>query len=180
MKSLILSLSAILILFTSCKDDKKIKVDEVQAPTNIPFTVTVNAIVEKDDVFQIFYNEDGGDDFPGEQAVTISVKGSVEPQDLVFILPSDAAPMSLRFDIGANKDLKQVLFKGFRINYLGDSFSADGAQFSKYFYPNAQVEFDTTNNSIAKIKTIEGQAYDPIIGATMELKAEIIKLYGKK
>ncbi|MES2411909.1 MAG: hypothetical protein V4535_10750 [Bacteroidota bacterium] len=179
MKSLILSLSAALILFTSCKSDKKENTDEVQPAANVPFTVTVNAIVEKDDVFQIFYNEDGAESFPADQAVTISIKGKPEPQDLVFILPSAAAPMSLRFDIGANKDLKQVVFKGLRINYLDQSFTADGAQFFKYFYPNAQVEFDTAS-STAKIKVIEGQPYDPIIGATMDLKAEIVKLYGKK
>lgn len=179
MKSLILSLSAVLILFTSCKDEKKETVDEVQTPTNIPFTITVNAIVDKDDVFQIFYNEDGAEAFPPEQAVTISVKGKPEPQDLVFILPSDAAPMALRFDIGANKDLKQVVFKGLRINYLDKSFSVEGAEFFKYFYPNGQVEFDVPN-STAKIKDIEGQTYDPIIGASMDLKAEILKLYSKK
>lgn len=180
MKSLILSLSAIVFLFISCKDDKKEKTDDVQTPVNIPFTVTVNAIVEKDDVFQIFYNEDGAESFPGEQAVTINIKGSSEPQDLVFILPKDAAPMSLRFDIGANKDLKQVSFKSLRINYLDKMFSTDGGKFSKYFYPNAQVEYDITNGSVAKIKMIDGQPYDPIIGATMNLKSEILKLYGKK
>lgn len=179
MKSLILSLSAVLILFSSCKGDKTESTDKVQTPTNIPFTITVKAIVEKDDVFQIFYNEDGAEAFPPEQAVTIDVKGKPEAQDLVFILPSDAAPMSLRFDIGANKDLKQVVFKELRINYLDKSFTAQGAQFFKYFYPNAQVEFDVAS-STAKINAIEGQPYDPIIGATMDLKAEILKLYSKK
>lgn len=179
MKSIILSLSAVLILLTSCKSDKKEAAEEVKGPTNIPFTVTVNAIVEKDDVFQIFYNEDGAETFPAEQAVTIDVKGKPEPQELVFILPASAAPMSLRFDIGANKDLKQVVFKRLQINYLDKSFTADGIQFFKYFFPGDQVEFDIPN-STAKIKAVEGKPYDPIIFATMELKAGIIKLYGKK
>jgi hypothetical protein len=178
MKSIILSLSVALLLFSSCKGDKNNQV-EVQTPKNIPFTITVSAIVEKDDVFQIFYNEDGAESFPAEQAITISVTGKKEPQDIVFTLPPDAAPMSLRFDIGANKNLKQVVFKGFRLNYLDNSFSADGAQFFKYFYPNGQVEFDTVN-TIAKINIIEGQPYDPILGATMDLKSEILKLYNNK
>lgn len=179
MKSIIFSLSAVLILFSSCKGDKTENTDKVQTPTNIPFTITVSAIVEKDDVFQIFYNEDGKEAFLPENAITINVTGKKEPQDLVFTLPSDATPMSLRFDIGANKELKQVAFKGFRINYLDKSFKAEGAQFFKYFYPNTQVEFDVAS-STAKIKSVEGEAYDPIIGATMDLKAEILKLYNKK
>jgi hypothetical protein len=177
MKSIILSLSLILVL-SSCKGDKKEEL-EAQVPKNIPFTITVSAIVEKDDVFQIFYNEDGTEAFPADQAITISVIGKKEPQDLVFTLPPDATPLSLRFDIGANKELKQVAFKGFRINYLDNSFSANAAQFFKYFYPNGQVELDTVN-TIAKINIVEGQLYDPIIGATMDLKSEILKLYNKK
>jgi len=176
MKSTILSLAAILVLFTACKDEKKS--ETVVAPKNLPFTFTLNAIVEKDDVFQIFYNEDGKETYAPEDAITVNVTGKSEAQDIVFILPESVAPMSLRFDIGANKDLKQVKVNGFTLNYLDSSFSGSSAQFFKDFYPNNNAEYDVPNNTV-KLKEVPGQLYDPILGATMELKAEILKLYNK-
>lgn len=177
MKSTILSLAAILILLTSCKDDKKSE-PEIVAPKNLPFTFTVNAIVTKDDVFQLFYNEDGKESYEPENAITVNVTGKNEPQDIVFVLPGEVAPMSLRFDVGANKDLKEVKVNGFMLNYLDESFNGTSSQFFKDFYPNANAEFDVVNN-IIKLKDIEGTPYDPILGATMELKGEILKLYNK-
>lgn len=177
MKSTILSLAAILVMFTSCKDDKKNET-EVVAPKVLPFTFTVNAIVEKDDVFQVFFNEDGKESYAPEDAITVSITGKKEAQDIVFILPDNVAPMSLRFDVGANKELKQIKVNGFTLNYLDSSFSGTSAKFFKDFYPNGNAEFDVVNNTI-NLKDVDGIPYDPILGATMELKAEILRLYDK-
>ncbi|MDI1254739.1 MAG: hypothetical protein PSV16_01450 [Flavobacterium sp.] len=174
MKSYFLSGLLLSVLFLSCKDNKKTETENTEATK--PFTVTVNAIVEKDDIFQIFYNEDGGDNFAPADAITINVKGNAQPQDLVFQLPEDASPMALRFDIGGNKDLKQVPFKGFKIEYLGKKIESNSAEFFKYFYGNAQVELDTVN-TVAKIKAPVDGNYDPILGSTVALKAAIEKLY---
>lgn len=177
MKSTILSLATILVMFTSCKDDKKSET-EVVAPKNLAFTFTVNAVVEKDDVFQVFYNEDGKESYAPEDAITVNITGSKQAQDIIFTLPEDVAPMSLRFDVGANKELKQIKVNGFTLNYLDSSFSGTSAQFFKDFYPNGNAEFDAANN-IIKLKEVDGIPYDPILGATMEFKAELIKLYDK-
>lgn len=176
MKSYFLSSLLLSVLFLSCKDDKTAEKSEKKVEKL--FIVTCNAIVEKDDIFQIFYNEDGGDNFAPEDAVTLNVKGSSEPQDLVFVLPQDVSPMNLRFDIGANPDLKQVAFKRFRIDYRNNSFSADNGQFIKYFYPNPPIEFDSIN-VVARLKAVDG-VYDPILSSTINLKEEIVKLYEKK
>lgn len=172
MRRIILASFAFSLLFISCKDEKK----TVEVVEDKAFTFTVNAIVKTDDIFQVFYNEDGSETFAPEESVTINVTGSENPQDLVFNIPADMSPAALRFDIGGNKDLKEVAFKSFKIDYKDKTFTAGGAEFFKYFYPNPQVEFDTVN-VVAKIKIIEGQPYDPIIGSTHVLNAEIAKLY---
>ncbi|MBE9575755.1 hypothetical protein [Flavobacterium proteolyticum] len=179
MKAFILSGLLLSVLFTSCKDDKAVDTNETAKAESKTFTVTFNAVVEKDDTFQVFYNEDGGDNFAPEDAVTINIKGSTQPQDLVFELPKEAMPMSLRFDIGANKELKQVPFKSFKIEYLDKKIEGTTADFFKYFYPNTQVEIDTVNTT-AKIKLLEGEPYDPILGSTVDLKKQIETLYAKK
>lgn len=175
MRTFILSTLLLSVLLTSCNGNKTNETETKESEALKPFTVTFNAIVAKDDVFQIFYNEDGKDVFAPENAVTISVKGSEQPQDLVFEIPSDVSPMSLRFDIGANKLLKQVPFNSFKIEYKDKKIEGKKAEFFKYFYPNTQVEIDTLNVT-AKMKDL-GEGYDPILGSTVELKKEIEKLY---
>jgi hypothetical protein len=179
MKSAVLSAFALSLIFVSCKDDKKTETPAAEAKKETLFSVTVNAVVTKDDTFQVFYNEDGTETWPADQAVTVDVKGSPDAQDIVFQVPDDYTPMALRLDIGANKDQKEVTFKNFKVKYKGKEMNAKGAEIFKYFYPAVQVEFDTVAG-VAKIKPIEGQAYDPIMACTQPLKDELNKLYGNK
>lgn len=178
MRAIILTTFALSLFFVSCKDEKKAAAVDSQTVTEKPFTVTVNAVVTKDDIFQIFYNEDGAESFAPDQAITIQVKGNGNPQDLVFTFPEEVMPASLRFDIGGNKEQKEVALKGVKIDYYSKSFSANGADFMKYFYGNTQVEFDTLK-VVAKIKLLDGEPYDPILGSTPALKLELAKLYKK-
>lgn len=179
MRSVIIKTFVLSLFFVSCKDEKKVdEKSEAKTEKSQPFTVSINAVVEKDDVFQIFYNEDGSENFDPSNTINVNVTGSTQPQELFFPLPEDAMPMALRFDIGANKEQKQVVFKGFKITYLDKSFNVTGAEFFKYFYPNTQIEVDS-GNFTAKIKILEDQPYDPILGSTQDLKNEIAKLYQK-
>ena len=84
---IICALVLVATLVIGCKDEKSVdnlQVVDKEVETK-GFKVTFNAIVDKDDIFQIFYNEDGSEVFDGKQIVTINVKGKAEAQDLVFI-----------------------------------------------------------------------------------------------
>lgn len=177
MKTRFISALALLsILVIGCKDDKSADASKEVETKN--FKITVNAVVDKDDIFQIFYNEDGSESFDGKQIITLNVKGKPDAQDLVFIAPETDKPVTLRFDLGANKALTQVPFTNFKIEYQGKTFEAKGATIFKYFYPNGSVKCDTLS-ATAITKLADDGSYDPIIGATPALKAEIAKLYGK-
>ena len=181
MKTRIISALVLMsILMIGCKDEKSVdnlQVVDKEVETK-GFKVTFNAIVDQDDIFQIFYNEDGTEAFDGKQMITINVKGKPEAQDLVFIAPEGDKPVTLRFDIGANKALTKVPFTSFKLEYQGKTFEAKGAEIFKYFYPNASVKCDTLS-ATAITKIAEDGSYDPIIGATPALKLEIAKLYSK-
>jgi hypothetical protein len=177
MKALILSGILLSIFFTSCKDDKSEQTDVVKEEA--PFTITVNAVVDKDSEFQIYYNEDGSENYPAEQYVNVAIKGSQEAQDLVFKLPNDVNPMNLRFDLGSTKELMEVKFNSVNIDFKGKKVSIPKESIFRNFYPNTQVVVDTLN-ATAKINVKEGELYDPIVGATPELKRQIETLYAKK
>ena len=180
MKAFILSGLLLSVLFTSCKEDKAVEAETtVVKEETSPFTITVNAVVDKDAEFQIYYNEDGSENYPAEQYVNVAIKGSQEAQDLVFKLPNDVSPMNLRFDLGSTKDLKEVKFNSVKIDFNGKNLSIPKEAIFRNFYPNMQVAFDTIN-ATAKINVKEGELYDPIVGATPELKKQIETLYAKK
>jgi hypothetical protein len=168
---LLLSLS----FFTSCKNDEK-KIDEVKKEdSKNVITISFNAVVKKDDGFQIFYTEDGSENFTGDQSVLVAVKGSEQPQDIVFELPQNVFPKMIRFDLGGNKNQDEVAFNNFRINYLDKNFTAKGNQLSNYFYENKQILVNKEKGTAKPVPT-EGQEYDPIFMATQALKDELAKI----
>jgi len=170
----------LLAVVVSCKVDKaengaKGPNTEESVTTGAGFKISFNAVVEKDDSFQLFYNEDGTEAFDGDQMIELKLKGNAEPQNIEFVLPDAAKPLNLRFDIGSSRELKQVKFNNLSIDYKGKNFKAEGSNFFKYFYPNDQVVCDTVA-SVAKIITKPEQPYDPIIGGTLYLRTELEKL----
>lgn len=176
MRLVIITALAAGLFFVSCGKDKETKADEPKKETVKNFTMTVNAVVDKDDIFQIFYTEDGTDQWQDTQSLLVPVKGSSKSQDVVFKLPEDAMPTALRFDIGGNKDIKQVAFNGFNIKYEDKIIDITKDQFFKNFQPSYGVEADTIN-IVAKTLIIGGNGYDPILTSTAALNAELSRLY---
>lgn len=167
---LLLSLS----FFTSCKDNKQEKV-ETKEVEKITMKISFNAIVKQDDEFQLFYTEDGSENFKGENSILVPVKGSASPQDIVFELPEDVLPKMIRFDLGGNKNQEEVVFNAFGISYLDKKFSAKGIELSQFFYENDQIQFNKEKGT-AKPVVVEGKEYDPIFMATEVLKEELQKI----
>lgn len=175
MKTFFLSGLLITLFFISCKEEKKTEPVVVEEELK-PFTISVNAIVNKDSEFQIYFNEDGSESYPAEQYINVSIKGSEEPQDLIFVISEDFSPMNLRFDLGSTKELKEVKFNSIKIDFNGKNINIGKESIYRNFYPNAQVAFDTIN-AVAKINVKDDEPYDPIIGATPILKKQIEDLY---
>jgi hypothetical protein len=172
MKAFILSGLLLSVLLISCKDDKTKEEVFVNKEEAKPFTVTVNAVVKKDDIFQFFYNEDGSDTFPPENAITINVKGSENPQDLVFSFPQDVLPYSLRFDLGGNDKQDEVKINKFEVDYLKKSIVVKDTIFRYYFYPNEHIKYDL-KTAIAKPNPTGETPYDPIFMPTNDFKKEL-------
>jgi hypothetical protein len=98
------------VALASCKKDEKAA--EGNAPSteavvndNVT-TFTLNAVVKKDDSFQIYYKQDNDVQAPFDEksSMYVEIKGSETAQDIVFRLPKDVMPTMLRFDFGVTKD----------------------------------------------------------------------------
>ena len=171
-KTLIAVFIAALTLI-SCKDEK---VKEAPAPkVDDSFYITFNLVVQKNDNFQIYYNEDASDSFPPDQYVDVAVKGSEQPQEITFKLPDNTLPASLRFDLGNNKEQGEIKINDFKMKYHDKAFSAPAISFINYFWNTDQIEYNK-EKAIAKPKTTGDAPYDPIFLATELLKIELKKI----
>jgi hypothetical protein len=160
MKQIILLLS--IILFTNCKNKKSIDSLELVTPEPIESNVKVvlDMIVPKDDMFQVFYTEDGTGNFSEEMSVRVIVKGSDLSQKLVFEFSEDLLITNLRIDVGENTEQGQMVMNNFYVQYFDKKFKTKGKEFFHYFSPTEQIAVDYTNSTITP--TGKGELYNPI------------------
>ncbi len=164
-----------IISLVSCKNEKNSD-EEVKEPELKNFTITVNAIVQEKDDFQIFYNETNSPEFKDDDSKIVSFVGLPEAQNIVFEFPKYTNPINLRFDVGANPEQKPVVVNFLKFEYLDRSFEIKGAEFGQYFYSANQVEIDDQTQTF-KIVYKEGEVYDPILLGNENLKLKLESLY---
>lgn len=160
--------------FISCKNNEK----EVkpEAVSDKSLHILIEAVVPKDDNFQIYWNEDGTNNFPGKNYVNIDIKGSDKPQLLDFKLPENSMAKQLRFDIGSNKDHEFVKINYFKLKYFGKEFTCQAQDFWKYFGNNTSISYDK-KTATSKLITNLPEGFDPIFGGTSNIPLELEKLY---
>jgi hypothetical protein len=132
-KSIVVLLFSVLLTL-GCKSDKT-EEGKADAPVdNSPkgFRVTLNVTVKKDDVFSLFYTEDGTADFK-KDPIWIDAKGSETAQNVVFNLPEEVVPTQFRVDFGRNKDQEPIKINSFKMEYYQKSFEIPGDKFYIYF-----------------------------------------------
>lgn len=176
MKTKSLSLFTLIIFmvsFVSCKDGAAEKKVEIKDPS---VHVLINVLVPKDDNFQIYWNEDGTDNFTSENYVNIDVKGSDKPQLLDFKIPDTFMPKQLRFDIGSNKEQEEIKIISFKLKYFDKAFECPASDFWKYFGNNTSIDYNK-ESATAKLITNLPEGFDPIFGGTSNIPVELEKLY---
>ncbi|NMH25796.1 hypothetical protein [Flavobacterium solisilvae] len=149
----------LILLFVSlfsCKNENKNEETSVavekEAIDKTLMRITFKVIAEKDDKASLFYTEDGTINFDDKKTVWADVKGSPNPQELVFILPKDVLPTHLRLDLGRGVNPEQTYYdiKGFKVEYLDKKFEADNINVFNYFYANKDVNIITANSTVLK------------------------------
>lgn len=171
----IISCVLVLIALISCSDKSgKAAENEVVSVKEDPLVVTLNAIVKEDDTLQVYYRFDPTTDFLAEQVVTSVVKGSENPQNVVFNVPTDDPLADFRIDFGTNKSQKEIEIKDFKMQYKGKAFNAKDTLFYQYFWNNESIEYNR-EKAVAK-PVIKGTNYDPIFMPREVLMTEIQKI----
>lgn len=157
----------VLVFFTfiSCKNENaKTATKENQAEKSIDdiFKVSVNALVKKNDNFQLYYIEKSDEMFSEEKSIWIEVKGMDVPQNLIFNLPKDIVPSLIRLDFGVSDNQEDITISGFEMSYFGKKFSATGSVMENYLRPldGTNIDFKT---GIIKANLKNGKRVEPVL-----------------
>jgi len=164
-----------LFVLVSCKKEEEKSQEAAKIPV---FTATVNATVEKDDTFQIFFkdNTDPSTQFEEANSVYATVKGSKEPQDIVFNFPEGVEPVAFRFDLGYNKEQTPIKINSFKVAYDGKQFGISGNELFNYFRADTTFsKIDKATGTVTPFVTKDG-VYDPMIFNEENYSQELVKL----
>lgn len=177
---ILISLLLILTL-SSCKNESKNENDspvkEKEAENKNSFTITINAIVKKDDSFQVFFKEqDDQKPFDEKNSVYAVFKGSDSPQDIVFNLPEDVVPNYVRFDYGINKKQSEIILNSFKISYFGKTFEIKNNELANFIsFNEGTLKFNKEKGSITPFILKDG-SYDPMSFTSTTLYDKIQQL----
>lgn len=179
MKTKFITILLLVTTLFSCKNESNNEEtnNSVQPELTKNFKVSLNVLVKQDDNFQIYYTEKTSSDFNEEESVWVEVKGSENPQDVVFNIPEDVLPTMFRLDFGVNDKQEDIKLNSINIEYLGKSFKSETPLLANYFRPLDSTQVDVKKGLI-KATLKDGKRVEPAIYPHEEiLKMELEKLF---
>jgi len=164
----------ILLCFASCKNDSKQDVQNISKDPEV-FEVKLNMIVESDDSFQIFYTQSEGEQFDEKNSIWKEVKGSTEPQEIVFKFNEDVLPNNLRIDLGVNKNQMPMKLISLKMEYFDKAYELKDTMILKNFVISEQLDYDKSTSTLF-LKKQNFSFYDPLLYPQDNLKQELLNL----
>ncbi|MGK4566562.1 hypothetical protein [Flavobacterium sp. 3HN19-14] len=172
-----LSFCIIVLCAIGCKNEKPIDdlpLIEPKPADQSKINIVLDMVVPEDDIFQVFYTEDGTANCSEDKSVKVTVKGKEESQKIIFDLPENLKMNFLRIDVGENKSQGEMKMNGMTVQYFDKKFEIKGNQFFKYFSPTGELAVDAGASTITPKLSVK--EYDPIFYPLETLKPELEKL----
>jgi len=170
---------AIPFLLLSCKNEtpvEKLKLVEHKILDSEVY-LELEMLVEEDDVFSVFYTEDGSFNYSAKKMLKRKIKGNSQPQIILFKFPEAAKPTAIRIDIGVNPNQQKIMFKRYAFNYFDEQLIINDA-FLKYYRTNPFFRFNSKKKVF--IPTKAKQKYDPILFCKPALVKQLKQLISEK
>lgn len=164
-----------LLIISGCKGETPIDDLPVVTPKLPENEVEVVAAmtVKEDDIFELFYTEDGTNNF-GPKSKRVTVPGNDQKQLITFVLPDDARPTNLRLDVGQNPDQDDMIMESLTVKFHNNSLKISAEQFFKYFTPNGDLKVNPEEKIIGPDPRKGG--YDPAFYPEAEITGKLMKL----
>lgn len=153
MKKYIFSLIAATISFLAISNFLKKK---TVVPTSI--LVELEAVIPLNDIFYVYYLQEGTKNWSDENSTYIRIKGSNTIQKLIFEVPIDKKIEKIRIDIGANKKQRPIKIESITLSSEIDKIKLKDSiidMFSLNVYASYM-------DGLYRTKEIDGK-YDPFL-----------------
>lgn len=167
-------MNKILLLFAvfiaiGCKDRKSVSHDLLPVDFGITindhiiaedhFKVIVNAVVLKDDKFQLYYKDHDSNQFTSDKMIEVVIKGKNKAQNITYNLPPETIPTHFRLDFGVNFSQMPIKFHSILIRYGNREYTFDKEQFAQLFKGNQYTRFNVKTSEIQN--KVKNNSYDP-------------------
>jgi len=128
------------------------------------FQLRIRATVEQDDFFQIFFQHDTSEAFTENLSQRQSIRGTTEPQWILFDIPYDRPITKLRMDMGQNEDQDRIQIH--RIRLTPSLRKVDTLSIKNDFYRNEGLV--PIGKGVYQLQSWNGQ-FDPQFISTFSL-----------
>ncbi|WP_350293395.1 hypothetical protein [uncultured Croceitalea sp.] len=119
----------------------------------------IEVIVQQDDVFELYYYEQGEKTFSSQNFVYNRINGKNEVQEITFVIPVGIYPERLRIDLGKNNEQEEMFFNGAKLIFGKKEYVFSKEEINEQFKPSKFMLFDPITRSI-KTQSINNR-YDP-------------------
>lgn len=146
-----------------CKQKSEAKQEQQINEPRDAFVLKINTIIDDDDVFTLFFLEEGQDNITTKNSVSVNVKNSPSPQELTFKVKEGILPTKLFLKFGNEQKKQRIFILSAQINFGEKSFIISREKFYQFFIPNKFINYDV-ENAIAIGKEVDGE-YSPWFGS---------------
>lgn len=162
-KMIVAAFFAVLIVLSSCKNEKT--VNETKPENN--FKVTFDLTITQADSLQLFYSDKDIADFKENMSLWVPVQGDSVSQVVDFNLPEGIVPTALRLDFKKNSG--EISFNNFKMTYKDKVYSANDSIIGYLFSTNSYMT--ATDTTKTTVKFVESDSnFDPFIYSGNDLK----------
>ncbi|MBV7269161.1 hypothetical protein [Winogradskyella luteola] len=170
----------ILIVATNCNGNEKSPTDnKVKEPKIVEihkenktktdyFTLKLEAVVEEDDDFTLFYLNENQRQISKRNSVSIPVKGSDNYQTFFFQLNEDVLPNKLILKFGNKDKIQKIIVNSLELSYNGNKITITKQVFFNHFNPNEFIEYNKVNFTAVALEK-EGM-YNPFFVSRKSLQ----------
>lgn len=156
--------AAISISMYACGEgpkDRRTQIPVQQEAEMSGIGVYLNVVVPRDDVFEVYYFQQGQDGFSPGDYVSKNIKGSPMPQDVFFELPEGVYPERLRLDFGKREDQGPMKLASIGLFYNQKEYVFTKSEILKGFKPSKFMDLDTDDLTLTT-RAIDSR-YDPYL-----------------
>jgi hypothetical protein len=125
----------------ACKDKEKEAGAEKEVKP-ITFDVVLDAVVEKENMLILYYQDQPEQWFEADRAVWLGVKPNTASQTLTLSLPEGVLPRDIRLNYCFEKLRGPIQINSITLKYNGKSVFINKNEFLDYFKPNEYIKYD--------------------------------------